>query len=86
MAGWSLLLDGLHRVAYRTSTGRDNALRLITLLNDYGFDIPAYFVGTEIPHLLLSFNLRTRINVNSHELLRTICNLPRKVCGEHLQP
>ena len=67
--------DGLHRVAYRTSTGRDNALRLITLLNDYGLDIRRISLRTEIPHLLLSFNLRTRINVNSHELLGTIRNL-----------
>ena len=70
-----LALNGLYRVAYRTIAGRDIALRLITLLNDYGLDIRRISLRTEVPHLLLSFNLRTRINVDSHELLGTIRNL-----------
>ncbi len=76
-----LVPSSLYRIAYRTITGRDNALRLIALLNDYGLDIRRISLRTEIPHLLLSFNLRTHINVDSHELLGTIRNLAEESVG-----
>ena len=67
--------NGQYRIAYRTSVGRESALRVVTLMMDYGLEIRRISLRTEAPHLLLSFNLRNRINVSSHELIGTIRNL-----------
>jgi hypothetical protein len=66
---------GAYRIAYLNNTGRESAIRLLTLFNDYGLDIRRISVRTEAPHLLLTFNLHGQIKVEARELLSTIRNL-----------
>lgn len=79
--------NGSYRVAYRTIAARDSAFRLVTLIKDYGLEIRRISLRSETPHLLLSFNLGNRINVEAHEFLQTIRNLAEEgVRGATVSP
>lgn len=68
-----------YRLAFRTSTGRETAQRVLTLLLDDGFNLRRFSVRSSVPHLMLVLNVGVLPRTEAAALLRLIRNLSEEV-------